>query len=112
MWPYVTSSITTSGGVTPGLGVDPHSIRKVLGVSKAVQSHVGGGHFVTEIEDPQLSATIHGDLAAPDAERGTTTNRTRRLGALDIPSLRRANKPMVQPKWLLQSWTGYRATLQ
>lgn len=91
MWPYVTSSITTSGGASPGLGVPPQSIRKVLGVAKATQSHVGGGHFVTEITDIELLAALHGDLQAGDAERGTTTNRTRRLGHLDLPQIRRAN---------------------
>jgi len=30
-------------------------------------------------------------MAAGDAERGTTTNRVRRLGHLDIPQIRRAN---------------------
>lgn len=94
MWPYTTSAITTSGGVSPGLGVPPQSIRKVLGVAKAIHSHVGGGHFVTEVtekDDPELLARLHGDKEADDAERGTTTNRWRRLGHLDIPGLRRAN---------------------
>lgn len=93
MWPYTTSSITTAGGISPGLGVPPQSIRTVLGVAKAVHSHVGDGHFVTEIhdDDPRLLASLHGDLRAADAERGTVTGRTRRLGHLDIPQLRRAN---------------------
>lgn len=91
MSPYTTSSITTSGGIAPGLGVPPQSIRKVLGVAKAVQSHVGGGHFVTEFKDPGLIDRMHGDLTAPDAERGTTTDRKRDLGYLDIPQIRRAN---------------------
>lgn len=92
MYPHTTSSITTSGGISPGLGVSPQSIGKVLGVAKAVPSHVGGGHFVTEVHDEHLQAQLHGDLSAPDAEFGTRTGRKRRLGHLDIPLIRRANK--------------------
>lgn len=90
MYPFVTSSSTTSGGVSTGLGVPGKHIERVIGVSKAVQSHVGGGPFVTEITDKQLLAKIHGDPNTIDAERGTTTGRTRRLGWLDLPQLRRA----------------------
>ena len=79
MWPYTTSSITTSGGVSPGLGVPPQSIRRVIGVAKAIHSHVGDGHFVTEIHEPELLSRLHGNMDALDAERGTTTNRVRRL---------------------------------
>lgn len=111
MWPYVTSSITTSGGVSPGLGVPPQSINKVLGVTKAVQSHVGGGHFVTEIDMLIILKRLHGDMTAQDAERGTVTNRTRRLGWLDIPQIRRANKAngttemaITKLDWLSRLW--------
>lgn len=90
MYPYVTSSSTTVGGVATGLGVPPHHIECTIGVSKAVQSHVGGGPFVTEIHDPQLLNRLHGDKESVDAERGTTTGRTRRLGYLDLPQIRRA----------------------
>lgn len=90
MYPFTTSSTTTSGGVAPGLGVPPHAVSRVIGVAKVVQSHVGGGPFVTEIHDENILAKLHGDTSAVDAERGTTTGRTRRLGYLDLPSIRRA----------------------
>jgi adenylosuccinate synthase len=90
MYPYVTSSSTTSGGATTGLGVPPQAIERVIGVTKAVQSHVGGGPFVTEITDPVVLRSLHGDMTMVDAERGTTTGRTRRLGYLDIPQIRRS----------------------
>lgn len=90
MYPYVTSSTTTSGGVAPGLGVAPQAVSRVIGVSKVTQSHVGGGPFVTEITDEKELARLHGDTGAVDAERGATTGRTRRLGILDLPSIRRA----------------------
>jgi adenylosuccinate synthase len=91
MYPYTTSSSTTSGGVTTGLGVPPRFIRDVTGVVKAVQSHVGGGPFVTEITDPRHLERLHGDMTTVDAEKGTTTGRIRRLGHLDLPQIRRAN---------------------
>lgn len=90
MYPFVTSSTTTAGGVAPGLGIAPQKINRVIGVSKVTQSHVGGGPFVTEINDASELARLHGDVAAVDAERGATTGRTRRLGYLDLPSIRRA----------------------
>ena len=90
MYPFTTSSNTTSGGVTTGLGVAPHYIEYVTGVAKAVQSHVGGGPFVTEIHDPEILEQLHGNMDTIDAEKGTTTGRTRRLGYLDLPQIRRA----------------------
>lgn len=91
MHPYTTSTPTTSGGVSLGLGIPPQSIEKVYGVAKAVQSHVGGGPFVTEILDKQLLKQLHGNKNARDGEKGSTTGRVRRLGYLDIAGLRRAN---------------------
>lgn len=90
MYPYTSSSSTTSGGVCTGLGIPPREIRQVTGVAKAVQSHVGGGPFVTEVKDSGVLARLHGDMNTVDAEVGTTTGRTRRLGYLDMPSIRRS----------------------
>lgn len=93
MIPFTTSSSTTSGGVSPGLGVPPTKIDTIIGVAKAIQSHVGDGPFVTEIHEEgneELLTRLHGDKTSIDAEVGTTTGRTRRLGYLDLPQLRRA----------------------
>lgn len=90
MYPFTSSSSTTSGGVTIGLGVPPSYIDKVIGVAKAVQSHVGGGPFVTEILDNEILKQLHGDMNTIDAEKGTTTGRIRRLGCFDLPQVRRA----------------------
>ena len=90
MYPYTSSSSTTSGGVSTGLGVPPSYIDKVYGVAKAIQSHVGGGPFVTEITDEKLLKQLHGDMRTIDAEKGTTTGRVRRLGFFDLPQIRRA----------------------
>lgn len=90
MYPYVTSTPTTIGGISYGLGIPGSYVNHVTGVVKAVQSHVGGGPFVTEIDDQELLSRLHGDMAAVDAEKGTTTGRVRRLGHLDLPQIRRA----------------------
>ncbi|MEP7204752.1 MAG: adenylosuccinate synthase [Candidatus Saccharibacteria bacterium] len=90
MYPFTTSSSTTTGGVTTGLGIPPSFIDKIVGIAKAVHSHVGGGPFVTEITDPVLLKKLHGDMSTIDAEKGTTTGRIRRLGYLDLPQIRRA----------------------
>lgn len=91
MYPYVTSSSTTAGGVATGLGVAPTTLHRSIGIVKAVQSHVGGGPFVTEVYDEALLKILHGDMTTVDAETGTTTGRVRRLGYLDIAGIRRAN---------------------
>lgn len=91
MYPFTTSTSTTSGGVAPGLGIPPTYIGKVYGVVKAIYSHVGGGPFVTEVTDEAELARLHGDMTTVDAERGTTTGRTRRLGYFDLPQVARAN---------------------
>jgi len=90
MYPFTSSSSTTSGGVPNGLGIPPNYIDKVIGVAKAVHSHVGDGPFVTEIKDTEVLAKLHGNMNTVDAEYGTTTGRKRRLGYLDIVELRKA----------------------
>lgn len=90
MYPFTTSSSTTSGGAATGLGIPPYFIEHVTGVAKAVPSHVGGGPFVTELSDKKLLEKLHGNMTTVDAEVGTTTGRIRRLGYLDLPQLRRA----------------------
>lgn len=90
MYPYVTSSSTTIGGVSTGLGVPPHYLERSIGVIKGIQSHVGDGPFVTEELDPKKLERMRGNNETVDAERGTTTGRSRRLGYLDLPQIRRA----------------------
>lgn len=91
MWPYVTSSSTTAGGVLNGLGIPPGRYdTSVIGVSKLVQSHVGEGPFVTEVTDQTLYDDLHGDKTTIDAETGTVSGRERRLGFLDLAGIRRA----------------------
>jgi adenylosuccinate synthase len=91
MYPFTTSTSTTAAGVPSGLGVPPSKIGTVTGVAKAIQSHVGGGPYVTEVTNEDELVKLHGDMTTVDAEYGTTTGRKRRLGYLDLPQIRRAN---------------------
>jgi adenylosuccinate synthase len=86
-YPFVTSSYTTSGGVTVGTGLSPKYFNKFLGVAKAYTTRVGEGVFPTE-----MSGTEADRLRAIGNEFGSTTGRPRRVGHLDIPMLRRAVK--------------------
>lgn len=90
MYPYVTSSHTTVGGVLNGLGIGANHIRKVVGVAKATKSHVGGGPFVTKINEPEIANKIRGNRGEIDAEYGATTGRERQVGWLDLVELRKS----------------------
>ncbi len=79
MYPYVTSSNTTVGGVITGLGIPPKYVGKVMGVMKAYTTKVGEGPFPTEIKD-----NIAKYILEKGNEYGTTTGRPRRIGWLDL----------------------------
>ena len=84
-YPYVTSSSTTAGGVSTGLGIGPKFINKIIGISKAYATRVGEGPFLTELFDE------NGDLLANKGnEFGATTGRPRRCGWLDLIALKKA----------------------
>lgn len=91
VYPFGTSSHTTSAGLAVGLGIPPYTIRNVIGVVKATKSRVGNGPFVTEITDSAAAARVRGERGTKDGEYGATTNRDRRVGHLDVPELRRAH---------------------
>ncbi len=77
-YPYVTSSNTTAGAACTGTGVGPKQIDKVMGITKAYTTRVGGGPFPTELDD-EIGKTLRdrGD------EFGATTGRPRRCGWWD-----------------------------
>ena len=83
-YPYVTSSSTTAGGVSSGLGIGPKQINKILGITKAYTTRVGEGPFPTELFDED-GAT----LAKIGHEFGATTGRPRRCGWLDLHALKK-----------------------
>ena len=84
-YPYVTSSSTTAGGVSTGLGIGPKYIDKIIGISKAYTTRVGEGPFITELFDDNGKM-----LAERGNEFGATTGRPRRCGWLDLVALKKA----------------------
>ncbi len=82
-YPFVTSSSVTSGYGSPGSGIGPLNIEKVVGVVKAYTTRVGEGPFPTE-QDGEIGEI----LRKVGHEFGTTTERPRRCGWLDMVMLR------------------------
>ncbi len=84
-YPFVTSSNCVAGNAAVGSGIGPTAIDKVVGISKAYTTRVGGGPFPTELTD-ELGERLRkvGD------EFGATTGRPRRCGWLDGVVLRYA----------------------
>ncbi|RME60022.1 MAG: adenylosuccinate synthase [Candidatus Dadabacteria bacterium] len=83
--PYVTSSLTTVGSVLSGAGVSVKYIDKVVGIAKAYCTRVGKGPFPTEV-----FGSLADELREKGKEFGTTTGRPRRVGWLDLVSLKEA----------------------
>jgi adenylosuccinate synthase len=71
--------------VCAGAGIGPTRIDRVLGITKAYTTRVGGGPFPTELDDEQGE-----ELRRLGAEFGATTGRPRRCGWLDAVMLREA----------------------
>ena len=84
-YPYVTSSNTTAGGVSAGIGIGPTCIDGAVGIAKAYTTRVGEGPFPTELLD-ELGEAIR----EKGFEYGTTTGRPRRCGWLDAVILKQA----------------------
>jgi adenylosuccinate synthase len=78
-YPYCTSSNTTVGAVSTGLGISPTLIGDVIGVVKAYTTRVGDGPFPTE--DKTRTGEM---LREKGCEFGATTGRPRRCGWLDL----------------------------
>ena len=81
-YPYVTSSNTITAGVCTGLGIAPHLINEVIGITKAYCTRVGSGPFPSELHDETGEK-----LRRLGHEFGATTGRPRRCGWIDIPQL-------------------------
>jgi adenylosuccinate synthase len=84
-YPYVTSSNCVAGAACTGAGIGPTRIDRVLGITKAYTTRVGGGPFPTE-EKGEFGERLR---KAGD-EFGATTGRPRRCGYLDVVMLREA----------------------
>ncbi|WP_163996887.1 adenylosuccinate synthase [Pyxidicoccus caerfyrddinensis] len=84
-YPFVTSSNCVAGNAAVGSGLGPTAIDKVMGISKAYTTRVGGGPFPTELND-----ALGEQLRKVGDEYGATTGRPRRCGWLDGVVLRYA----------------------
>jgi adenylosuccinate synthase len=84
-YPFVTSSNCVAGNAAVGSGLGPTAIDRVMGISKAYTTRVGGGPFPTELTDE-----VGARLRKVGDEFGATTGRPRRCGWLDGVVLRYA----------------------
>jgi adenylosuccinate synthase len=82
-YPFVTSSSSTAGGASTGLGLPPKAITGALGIAKAYTTRVGGGPFPTELLD-EMGAY----LQKRGNEYGAVTGRPRRTGWFDAVVVR------------------------
>jgi adenylosuccinate synthase len=84
-YPFVTSSNTVAGNAAAGAGANPGMLHRVVGIVKAYTTRVGGGPFITELDDE-----VGDFLQSKGQEFGATTGRRRRCGWLDLVILRDA----------------------
>jgi len=82
-YPFVTSSNTTTCGISPGTGLPPRCVEHVVGVLKAYTTRVGSGPFPTELDD-----AVGEKLRRDGGEFGATTGRPRRCGWFDAVGAR------------------------
>jgi adenylosuccinate synthase len=82
-YPYCTASVTLAGSAAPELGIAPHWIEHVIGVTKAYTTRVGAGPMPTELHD-ETGALIQNE----GREFGTVTGRPRRCGWFDAELVR------------------------
>ena len=82
-YPYTTASNTTSGAVNTGAGIPLQKIGDIWGIVKAYTSRVGSGPFPTELKGKTAE-----DLREKGKEYGTVTGRPRRVGWLDLESVK------------------------
>jgi adenylosuccinate synthase len=86
-YPFVTSSNTTAGGASIGVGIGPTAIDRVLGVVKAYTTRVGNGPLPTELDEP-----LQTQVRKLGNEFGATTGRARRCGWFDALVVRYATR--------------------
>jgi hypothetical protein len=96
-YPYVTSSTTTAGGASFGLGLPPSALRRVVGICKAYATRVGEGPFTSELPPEEADA-----LRDRGSEFGATTGRPRR------PSPG-SGATRTSPRKRVPTWSGSRA---
>ena len=83
-YPFVTASTTIPSAASAGLGIPPRYLTRVVGVTKAYTTRVGGGPLPTEIHD--MASLVYQKFG----ETAATTGRTRRVGWLDLEIVKTA----------------------
>jgi adenylosuccinate synthase len=84
-YPYVTSSHPTPASIPVDVGIPASFIKDSMGIVKAYTTRVGEGPFPTEILGPLVDR-----IREVGKEYGATTGRPRRIGYLDMTSLKHA----------------------
>jgi len=84
-YPYATSSHVIAGGAAIGSGIPPKYLTDIIGIVKAYTTRVGEGPMTTELTDK-----IGNHLQQKGHEFGTTTQRPRRCGWLDLVVVKHA----------------------
>ncbi len=87
IYPMVTSSSTLASYGAIGAGIAPYHIKDIITVVKCYSSAVGGGEFVSEIED-EIEAEELRKRGGDCGEYGATTGRPRRMGWFDCVASR------------------------
>lgn len=82
-YPYVTSS-NIVGSLMHGAYLSPHKINRIIGIVKCYATRVGNGEFITELDDKKLTSYIQ----EVGHEYGSVTGRPRRIGWLDLVSVK------------------------
>lgn len=82
-YPYATASNVVTGSINAGAGIPPQKIGDVWGIVKAYTSKVGSGPFPTELRNK-----LGDEIREKGGEYGTTTGRPRRVGWLDLESVK------------------------
>jgi adenylosuccinate synthase len=82
-YPFVTGSHTIAGYISPALGIPPSLSGDPLGVAKCYTTRIGSGPFPTEVK-----GGLGDSIRRLGNEYGSTTGRPRRVGWLDLVSLK------------------------
>jgi adenylosuccinate synthase len=75
-YPFVTSSNTVAANAATGSGVGPTALHRIIGITKAYSTRVGGGPYPTELKDATGER-----LRQVGGEFGATTGRPRSRSA-------------------------------
>lgn len=82
-YPFVTSSNLVAGSCAGGVGIAPWKMKNIVGVFKAYGTRVGNGPFPGE-----LFNDVGEKMRSIGKEFGSTTGRPRRVGWLDLVTLK------------------------